>query len=196
MPWCHSLSVADDTPDAILLQRSADGDKTAFREFVLRHQTGAFRFVRSIVDSQEAAEDVLQETFIAVYRAAGRFEGRAAARTWLLTIARNTALRARKKRALVDAREQSLLDLGVAAGWGSADPERLAIRSQRRAALEQALASMTQEDREILVLRDVQGLSGGEAAEVLGLGLQAMKSRLHRARLKFAAILGGAEHGE
>ena len=84
----------------------------------------------------------------------------------------------------VDAR--SLDELGVEAGWGAEDALEVLARKD---ALRQAMATLDPEDQEILTLRELEGLSGPEAAEVLGLSLAAMKSRLHRARLKLAAAL-------
>jgi RNA polymerase sigma-70 factor (ECF subfamily) len=76
------------------------------------------------------------------------------------------------------------------------DPEALAGRLETQAMLERALASLGDEDREVIVLRDLEGLSGEETAQALGLSLPAMKSRLHRARLRLlAAVKGGGSHG-
>ncbi|MGB5681902.1 MAG: sigma factor-like helix-turn-helix DNA-binding protein, partial [Polyangiales bacterium] len=79
----------------------------------------------------------------------------------------------------------------VQAGWGSDDPEAIAIASERKGALRRAMASLSAEDQEVLILRDLEGLRGSEAAEVLGISLRALKSRLHRARLRLAASLRG-----
>ena len=137
-----------------------------------------------------AAEDVLQETFLAAWRAAGSFEGRSAARTWLLTIARNQAWHHRERAARLPVDDGAELpELGEAAGWGAQSPEEGALRSERRALLARALAALAPEDREVLVLRDLEELTGEEAAAALGLSLAAVKSRLHRARQRLAAEL-------
>ena len=79
--------------------------------------------------------------------------------------------------------------LGLEAGWGSDNPEALAIAAQRRDTLLRAVHALPRSDREVLILRDVEGLRGPEAAEVLGIGERALKSRLHRARLRLAVAL-------
>ena len=84
---------------------------------------------------------------------------------------------------------EPLARLGERAGWGSETPEALMAALERRDALERGLDTLRSEEREILLLRDVEGLSGDEAAEVLGISRAAMKSRLHRARLGFAAAM-------
>ena len=81
------------------------------------------------------------------------------------------------------------MTLGVDAGWGSEDPEALAIAAQRRETVVKALRSLSSDDQEVLILRDIEGLRGPEAAGVLGIGERALKSRLHRARLRLAVAL-------
>jgi RNA polymerase sigma-70 factor (ECF subfamily) len=82
-----------------------------------------------------------------------------------------------------------LPELGEAAGWGDQNPEEGALRSERRGCLARALEALGPEEREILVLRELEELTGEETAAALGIGLAAMKSRLHRARLRLAAQL-------
>lgn len=90
-----------------------------------------------------------------------------------------------------------LWDLGVRAGWGQDDPESLAMKAQRRERMRVALDSLDPISKEIIALRDLDGLSGEETARVLGVTVEGMKSRLHRARLKLAVVLrGGSTHGK
>ncbi len=141
------------------------------------------------------AEDALQETFLAAWQAAGSFRGGDSARGWLLTIARHGLGRMRRLRVDEPARLIPLDSLGCEAGWGEAGGVPLPEDGkERRARLETALASLGQEDREIIVLRDLEGFSGEETAELLALGLAAMKTRLHRARLRLVATLR-RDHG-
>jgi RNA polymerase sigma-70 factor (ECF subfamily) len=140
------------------------------------------------------AEDALQETFLAAFRHAATYRGESSAKTWLFTIARNSAFRLARKKlpSQTDSLTENdgLLDeLARKAGFGAGDPEELAIRAQCRERMNRALSSLSAEDREILILRDLEGLSGEETSAVLSIGLAAMKSRLHRARLRLAAVL-------
>ncbi|MFN7982982.1 MAG: sigma-70 family RNA polymerase sigma factor [Vicinamibacterales bacterium] len=184
--------------DLTLIQRSASGDRDAFEHLVERHQAAVYRFLRTIVRDPSSCEDALQETFLAVWRSASAFRGESSPRSWLLTIARNAAMRQHRRRAGEPQSSDiaplddgvSLLDLGLAAGWGSPiDPEAAAIRGEQRALIVRALDALEPEDRRVLVLRDLEQMTGDEAAGVLGLTLPALKSRLHRARLRFAAHL-------
>jgi len=139
--------------------------------------------------SQADAEDVLQQTFLAAWRHRAQFRAEASVRTWLLTIARNTALTARTRQSREPFDDTPLDDLGIRAGWGGPTPEDLAISGERHARLTTAFARLSADDREILTLRDLEELSGDATAQLLGVSLPAMKSRLHRARLALAAFV-------
>ncbi len=174
--------------DLELLQAVQAGDRAAFTCLVERHYRSLFRYARSFARSDADAEDALQKTLVSVWRSAASFAARSSVRAWMLTIARNAVFRAGRSRE--DATDtESLADLGRRAGWGAESPEELLDEQERRALLERGLASLPDSDREVLVLRDIEGLSGDETADVLGLSLRAMKSRLHRARLRLVAVL-------
>jgi RNA polymerase sigma-70 factor (ECF subfamily) len=181
--------------DQELIARTAEGDRRAFELLIERHAAAVLRLATALSDPS-TAEDAMQQTFFSVYRHAASFRGDASVRTWLLTITRNTTHRLRGKTEREEPVEEPLLELGVNAGWGSTDPEAIAIAAERSAALRQAMAMLSSEDQEVLILRDLEGLRGAEAAEVLGLGERALKSRLHRARLRLAACLRGFERDE
>ena len=190
------MNDASASDDASLLARTADGDRHAFGALVARHQDAVFRWARTFTSSDAAAEDVLQETFLAAFRYARSFEGRSSVKTWLMTIARNHARRSHRKPDEAIQSEPTLERLGLAAGWGASregDPERAASASELRAALDRLAA----DDREILVARELEGLTGPETAELLGISLAAAKARLHRARLRLVAELrkGDQPHG-
>lgn len=173
--------------DAELLVRAGAGDRDAFGTLVERHQASVYRFARTVVTRPADAEDVLQQSFLAAWRGASRFRGESSVRTWLFTIARNAALTLRAHDARWTPSEVPVEDLGLAAGWGSDDPESAAVEAERQAAFTAAFAALAPAEREVLTLRDLEGLSGDETAALLGLSLPAMKSRLHRARLALAA---------
>jgi RNA polymerase sigma-70 factor (ECF subfamily) len=180
--------------DAALLARAGAGDRRAFDLFVERHQASVFRFARTQVSRPDDGEDLLQQTFLSAWQAAGTFRGDGPARGWLFTITRHAATRLRQRHAREALDDTPVEDLGVQAGWGQSNPEGLAIRHERHTAIASALAALPAEDREILTLRDLEGTSGEEAAALLGVGLAAMKSRLHRARLRLAAELRKGGH--
>lgn len=177
--------------DRELLERSARGDRAAFGEFVERHSASVYRYARWLADDEADAEDVLQQTFLAAWRSAGDARAENGAKTWLLAIARRHAGRLLARRGATRAREQSLEELGEQAGFGDEEhtPERVLHAAEERECVVRALESLEPQDREILVLRDIEGLAGAATAELLGLSLAAQKSRLHRARLSLAAQL-------
>lgn len=177
--------------DAQLLERTARGDKSAFGEFVERHRGAVFRFARWCTADAADAEDVLQQTFVSAWRAAGDARAEHGARPWLLSIARRAAAKARQRHDERRSRESSIEELGEAAGFGDErfTPERIAQATEQRTCIEAALTRLAADEREILVLRDVEGLDGAATAELLGISLAAQKSRLHRARLRWAAEL-------
>jgi len=136
------------------------------------------------------AEDALQDAFISAWRSAAGFAGDGSARGWVLTIARHALHRRYRRRAGEPESFETLDELGAAAGWGSDEPpDAMVERLESRERLQQALAALAEDDREVLILRDLEEMSGEETARVLGLSIRAMKSRLHRARLRLAARL-------
>lgn len=180
-----------DLLDRELVARTALGDAGAFDDLVRRYEGRLFRLVRAATATREDAEDALQDAFVAAYRACGSFRGESAVRTWLLIIARHAAYHVRERRARTEtaAPDDTLESLASAAGWGDLDPERRFEQRQQRGRVAAALAMLPPADREVLVLRDIEELSGEAAARALDLTVPAMKSRLHRARLKLAAAL-------
>jgi RNA polymerase sigma-70 factor (ECF subfamily) len=149
----------------------------------------------------EDAKDVLQETLLAVARNVKDFRGASSVSTWLYTIARSFCIKQRRRSKFAPEQEESL-DLGPQ-GQAShlADPARPADESlaghQIEAALEEAIGGLDPMYREVLVLRDVEGLTAPEVGEVMGLTVEAVKSRLHRARVavreRVAPLLGVPE---
>lgn len=178
--------------DADLLAAAAAGHREAFGVLVDRHQASIFRLARLLTRSESDAEDVLQQTFLNAWRSAAQYRGDAGVRTWLLTITRHVAfsLRTRSERepavSPVELDVDTIADLGRRAGWG-ASPEATAMRHEQTIRLRAAFARLSRDDRAIVTMRDLEGLSGDATAAVLGLSLAAMKSRLHRARLMLAA---------
>ncbi|MFQ5657551.1 MAG: RNA polymerase sigma factor [Candidatus Methylomirabilales bacterium] len=191
-------------PDLELLERLKAGDEQAFAAVVDRYSAQTYRIARSITRDRQDAEEVVQDVFLTVFRKIGSFEGRSAFTTWLYRITVNAAMmkvRGRDERAEEDVEKW----LPVFDGEGrhvhsveawSANPENLLLQQERRKVVRSALATLPAEYRTVLALRDLQGLSGEEVAETLGLSLAAVKSRLHRARLALRGKLAASFEGK
>jgi len=152
-----------------------------------RHDAAVHRFLASLNASPDEAEDALQECFVGAWRGAATYRGGESARGWLFAIARNALRRHHRRRVGEPEDLVSLEELGERAGWGTTDDALGSIEA--RETLMWVLDQLGEEEREVIVLRDVEGFSGEETADILGLGVAAMKSRLHRARLRLMAAL-------
>lgn len=187
------MTSPDASAERSLAGQAAAGDPAAFAALVREHQGAVLRYARRLLQDEAAAEDVLQETLLAAHRDLASWRGQGSLRSWLLSLAHARARQARRRPLDQPERREpleSLPELGARAGWGAPlDPEELTARLEQRSFLERALAALPEPDREVLLLRDVEGLSGEETAAALALGLPAMKSRLHRARLALVAEL-------
>src|SRR5512134_2896923 len=174
--------------DQGLLDAARAGDRAALDQLLTRHQGRVYRFGLKMCRDPEDAKDVLQETLLAAARTVKDFRGASSVSTWLYTIARSFCIKKRRRSKFAPEQEESLdaREPGLEARQVS-DPSRgpedeLAGR-QVEAALERAITSLDPMYREVLVLRDVEGLTAPEVAEVMGLTVEAVKSRLHRARV-------------
>jgi RNA polymerase sigma-70 factor (ECF subfamily) len=178
--------------DEELLRRSAASERGAFEQLVARHGGALLRFAVRTCGSESDGADALQEGLLAAWRGAATFRGESAARTWLYQIVVHACRRGARRRAGEPNRHEPL-EAAAALPSGGGVVERVAAR-QVGSAIERALAEMAPDAREVLLLRDVEGLSGPDASAALDLDLAAMKSRLHRARLELKvrveAILG------
>jgi RNA polymerase sigma-70 factor (ECF subfamily) len=175
--------VAEAEDDA-LLQAAQGGDAAALDELLRRYQPQIIRFGMRMCRDPEDAREILQETLFAAARTLRGFRGASSLSTWLYTIARSFCIKRRRRGAF--APEVVSLDAGsagaLAAPDPAPDPERSLADREVGAALEAAIASLEPGHREVLLLRDVEGLAAAEVAEVTSLSVAAVKSRLHRAR--------------
>lgn len=170
--------------------RARQGDDRAFSELVNRYERKVFRLAKHITDSDEDAEDVLQEAFLKAYEHLGEFQGNSKFYTWLVRIAVNEALMKLRKRKsdrtvsldeTVDTGEETMVrEIAV---WED-NPEQRYSREEFRAILDKAIQSLRPAFRTVFILRDVEDLSTEETAAVLDLSVPAVKSRLLRARLQ------------
>lgn len=167
---------------ALLLERARSGDRPALEQLLERHQAQVYRFGIKMCRDPEAAKDVLQDTLIAMARGVREFQGASSLSTWLYTIARSFCIKHRRKNPALARHEVAAAHEQDCADPAAMPDEVLAGKEVERA-LERAIASLEPASREVLVLRDMEGLTAPEVAEVLGLSVQAVKSRLHRARV-------------
>lgn len=184
------MDSALDDDDRNRLRSAAGGNTSAFDAIVERHEAAVARFLRTL--GGDEIDDALQETFIAAWRSAGAYNGTGTVRSWLLSIARNVHRHSKRRRVDEPSTFVPLDALAERAGWGCdpAEPRRMDA-ALARDEVERALAMLPDDEREVLVLRELEELSGDETARLLGLSLPAMKSRLHRARIHLAAALRG-----
>lgn len=177
--------------DHELMERTRAGDAAAFAELVDRHTGAVLGFLRRYLGDAHRCEDAAQEVFLRVYRAAPSYRPEARFTTWLYAIALNFARDAHKhERRRVPLAFRDWSD-GAADGAGPAGPEgdgpeRAAERHELRAVVREAVARVPEPYRTALVLRDLQGLSYEESAEVLECPVGTVKSRVNRARCLFA----------
>jgi len=173
--------------DAGLLRSAAAGDQSAFRDLVDRHAASVHRFLRSLGANPDDTEDAVQECFISAWKSAATFRGGESARPWLFAIARNAFRRLDRKRVGEPQHFESIDELGERAGWGAGADFTAELEAVEE--LQWALAHLPAEEREVVVARDIEGLTGVEAAAALETSVAAMKSRLHRGRLRLMATL-------
>ena len=173
-----------------LIARAQQGEVAAFEQLAQAHANRLFAIALRLVGNHAEAEDVLQETLLRAWRGIGRFHGHSEVFTWLYRIAVNEANRSLEKgtrRPTTTQIADEQLQLSSPPGDG---PAPQAEHRELRAALELALRALPPPHRTAIVLRDIQGLSTREAANIVGVGEAAFKSRLHQARRKVRAALG------
>lgn len=166
-----------------------------FRSIVEEHTDLVYGVAYRMMNNAQDAEDVTQETFLSAFRHWESFRGGSAVGTWLYRIAVNACLmRLRKeKRVRASTVDPGYADAGVL-DWApdpSGTPEEHAINSELREEMVKALAALPSDLRAAVVLRDVQGMSNSEAADILGVSVPSVKSKLHRGRVVLRKRLEG-----
>jgi len=189
----RSTTVTDDPVqrrDITLLERARDGDLEAFNDLVTLYQDQLFALVVRMVPDRDQASDAVQEAFFSAYRNLTSFRG-GSVKSWLNRICVNAAMdqqRAKKRRPVQPYPELDDETWQPPAGI-DADPERTAIDGERTRILGQALAEITDDQRAAIVLYDVEGYDYAEIAEMTGVSLGTVKSRIHRGRLALRGLL-------
>src|SRR5690242_15845881 len=178
------------TSELALVQSAKGGDLEAFSELVRRYDRNIFRIAQHITHNEEDAQDVVQDAFLKAYQNLEQFQGNSKFYTWLVRIAVNEALmklRRRRSDKTVSIDEDVETEEGSmpreVADW-SPNPEQLYRQSELGDILKKTIQGLPPGFRTVFVLRDVEGLSTEETAEMLNLSVPAVKSRLLRARLQ------------
>jgi RNA polymerase sigma-70 factor (ECF subfamily) len=179
--------------DLVLLEQARDGSLDAFNGLVECYQDHLYALVVRLVPDRDQAGDAVQEAFFSAYRNLRSFRG-GSVRSWLSRIAVNAAMdqqRLKKRRPVQPYPELDDESWQPPAG-PDADPERTALHGERARVLEAALADITPDQRHAIVMYDVEGFDYAEIAELTGVSLGTVKSRIHRGRLALRDRLEGS----
>ncbi len=187
--------------DTILVKAFQSGDKKAFDRLVLGHMNRIFNLCYRFLGNREEANDSAQETFIKAYRSLNEFELRSSFSTWIYKIAINTCKNRVKSAEYRNAEKTVSIDENVRSNEGGEhnvemgnevlSPANVLDRKETSTRIQSAIDSLPDEQREVVVLRDIEGLSYEEIAEITGNELGTVKSKLARAREKLREKLKG-----
>jgi len=179
------VPVAQDSSDEALVAQIAQRDKRALQQLYSRHHVRIYRFALRFLNDEAAAEDIVSEVFIDVWRQAERFEGRSQVTTWLLAIARNKAL------SLLRRRSSEELDDEVAEFIEdpSDNPEVAMLKSQRASVLQDCLTQLSPAHREIVDLVYYHEKSVEEVAEIISVPANTVKTRMFYARKRISELM-------
>jgi RNA polymerase sigma-70 factor (ECF subfamily) len=173
------------TSDEVLIGRIAGGDRLAMQVLFARHHVRVYRFVLRLVRNESTAEDLISDVFLDVWRQAGKFEGRAAVSTWMLSIARFKALSALRRRTEVELDDETASAIEDEAD----DPEEALAKKDTGAALRRCLSRLSAEHREIVDLVYYHEKSVAEVASIVGIPEATVKTRMFYARKKLSELL-------
>jgi len=183
------ITSASALTDAEVVERVRAGDRALFEILMRRHNVRLYRAARAVLKNEHDVEDVMQQAYINAFTHLHQFEERSQFSTWLIRIGLNEAFARRRKVQAAESREergshvsddrQEVID---AVASMQPDPERQAYARELHRVLEDAVDALPGTYRTVFMLRDVEGLSTSETGEGLGLGEEAVKTRLHRAR--------------
>jgi RNA polymerase sigma-70 factor (ECF subfamily) len=172
--------------DEAIVARVLAGELDQFELLMRRHNSRVYRVARSIVRDASEAEDVMQDAYVRAYEHLGQFEGRALFSTWLTRIAVHEALARVRRGKRFDSLHTEDHSMST---QSSSSPEQQASDVEMRSLLEAAVGKLPEELRVVFVLRAVEGMSGAEVGECLGISEDTVKTRLHRARGRLQEML-------
>jgi len=184
IPTSHT---AGSPTDDELVAAARQGDTAALETLLVRYQPHLYRFGLRICGNVDDAGDVAQESLISMARSVRDFRGDSSVSSWLYTIARRFCIKKRRRSKFAPTREESLdapaTDVAQHLADPGPNPEQTATNRELATALTRAIDGLEPSQREVVVLRDVEGLSAPEVAKILEMSVEAVKSRLHRARV-------------
>ena len=180
--------------DMALVNRTVTGEKEAFEEIVEKYNNKIFNMAFRMTGSYEDASDIAQDTFVKAYFSLNSFKGESELYTWLYRIARNTALdrfKKTKRRAevLSIVNDDNSDDIISNISDSTNNPEELYEKQEKYANLHNAIQKLSREDREIIIMRDMNGFTYDQISEITKLNIGTVKSRLNRSRAKLKNIL-------
>jgi RNA polymerase sigma-70 factor, ECF subfamily len=184
--------------DEEAISRILAGETGLFEIIMRRYNQRLYRVTRAILRDDREAEDVIQDAYVSAYQHLDQFAGKAAFSTWLTRIAVNEALARKRRRGrlegleIVQTREESMATSGSSS---IIDPESRAAQLQVRQLLEEAIESLPEDYRTIIIMRDVEEMDVAETAASLGVSESVVKTRLHRARAALRKELYARSHG-
>jgi RNA polymerase sigma factor (sigma-70 family) len=182
----NSAEVVLQTDEEQLVQRAAKGDESAYGKLVQRYHSRLYNFVRSMVRNDELAEDITQESFVKAYFSLNKLQNAGSFKSWLFRIANNNTLDyLRKKRPQMVDVDDSVHEAYV----DDRTPEDAALSNARTAHIRSALAKLKPDQRNILIMCDLQGFSYQEIAEALNIPFGTVQSRIFYARKKLKDLL-------
>ncbi|WP_448035026.1 sigma-70 family RNA polymerase sigma factor [Bradyrhizobium liaoningense] len=184
----QSIIAAQATSDDMLLESIADGNRTSMHILYCRHNVRVYRFILRIVRDATAAEDLVSQVFLDVWRTAGQFQGRSQVSTWLLSIARFKALTAMRQRRFEDIDQEDVRQIPD----GADTPETSLDRSDTSAILRACVQKLSPAHREIINLVYYHEKSVEEVGQIIGIPQSTVKTRMFYARKQLADLLKGA----
>jgi RNA polymerase sigma-70 factor, ECF subfamily len=187
MPNTTEIATLNTLTDAEVVDRVRNGETPLFEILMRRHNQRVYRVARAVVRDETEAEDVMQQAYLNAFTHLRQFEDRAQFSTWLTRITVHEALSRRRKRrpdeSLTNEDNEVTGEIMAALTSPQADPERQAYAGELNRVLEAAVDALPETYRTVFMLRDIEGLSTSETAAGLDLGEEAVKTRLHRARV-------------
>lgn len=174
--------------DEVIVGRVCAGEHELFELLMRRHNARVYRAARAILHDAAEAEDVMQDAYVRAYEHLGEFQGRARFSTWLTRIAVHEALARVRRGKRFDSLESHTEEPSMSTSSGSS-PEQQTSDGEMRTLLEGAVDALPDDFRAVFVLRAVEGMSGAEVAECLGIAEETVKTRLFRARGRLQEML-------